>query len=301
MGGGRTRTAALRVAAVGSAAVVVVSLTTAPASAFDIVGFTFTPSEFCGSLATTVVETGPPSGKSYVVPHPGVITHWSFQASGSPPQLEFKAFRFAGGTSYTALGSSPPTTPPPNVFSTFPVRIPVAAGDILGETFLVNGECAAAGGTVAFFSADAPAGSTAVYNPNGMGTYDISADVEPDADHDGYGDQTQDGCPSQATTHGPCDHTAPVTRIKVAPKRPVRHSAKFAFAANEAASFRCKVTGKGVKAAVKAYHPCSSPVHVKHLKPGRYKFFVVATDVAGNVGRPAKKRFVVAPARPSRS
>jgi hypothetical protein len=37
---------------------------------------------------------------------------------------------------------------------------------------------------------------------NGTILYD--ADVEPDADHDGYGDISQDRCPSDASTQGPC-------------------------------------------------------------------------------------------------
>jgi hypothetical protein len=30
------------------------------------------------------------------------------------------------------------------------------------------------------------------------------ADVEPDADRDGFGDETQDQCPSEAATQGAC-------------------------------------------------------------------------------------------------
>ena len=37
----------------------------------------------------------------------------------------------------------------------------------------------------------------------------VFATVEPDADGDGYGDETQDQCPTQATTQGACDTTAP--------------------------------------------------------------------------------------------
>ena len=33
--------------------------------------------------------------------------------------------------------------------------------------------------------------------------------IQPDADGDGFGDETEDGCPSQATTHGACDTTKP--------------------------------------------------------------------------------------------
>src|SRR5262249_38293584 len=44
----------------------------------------------------------------------------------------------------------------------------------------------------------------------------VQADIEPDADHDGFGDETQDQCPTQASTQGPCDTTAPsVSGLKV--------------------------------------------------------------------------------------
>ena len=32
----------------------------------------------------------------------------------------------------------------------------------------------------------------------------VNADVEADADHDGFGDETQDACPSDPATQGPC-------------------------------------------------------------------------------------------------
>jgi hypothetical protein len=37
----------------------------------------------------------------------------------------------------------------------------------------------------------------------------ISVVLEPDADHDGFGDETQDQCPTNATTQGPCPTVAP--------------------------------------------------------------------------------------------
>ena len=37
----------------------------------------------------------------------------------------------------------------------------------------------------------------------------VQAVIEPDADHDGFGDETQDQCPTQANTQGPCDKTPP--------------------------------------------------------------------------------------------
>jgi hypothetical protein len=37
----------------------------------------------------------------------------------------------------------------------------------------------------------------------------ISATIEGDADRDGYGDETQDQCPTLASTHDPCPGTVP--------------------------------------------------------------------------------------------
>ena len=36
----------------------------------------------------------------------------------------------------------------------------------------------------------------------------VQGTVETDADHDGYGDDTQDQCPTDASTHGPCPTTS---------------------------------------------------------------------------------------------
>jgi hypothetical protein len=53
-------------------------------------------------------------------------------------------------------------------------------------------------------------------------------------------------------------------------------------------TFKCKVDK------AKKWKPCSSPFHVKHLKPGPYLVSIRATDVAGNVEpKPAKRRFTV--------
>ena len=48
--------------------------------------------------------------------------------------------------------------------------------------------------------------------PPTMGTFartpdlqlNVSAILEPDADGDGFGDETQDQCPTDASTQGPC-------------------------------------------------------------------------------------------------
>ena len=48
----------------------------------------------------------------------------------------------------------------------------------------------------------------------------LQAVIEPDVDNDGFGDETQDGCPSQAANQGTCDDAGPVvSRVSVRRRR----------------------------------------------------------------------------------
>lgn len=84
------------------------------------------------------------------------------------------------------------------------------------------------------------------------------------------------------------DITAPTAKITKAPKaKSSSTTAKFKFKANEAGSrFECKLD-KG------KFKKCKSPKTYKKLKPGKHVFKVRAIDKAGNVGKPAKRKFTV--------
>jgi hypothetical protein len=49
-----------------------------------------------------------------------------------------------------------------------------------------------------------PLGSVNVFPSSPKFQVPVSATLEPDADGDGYGDETQDGCPQSAAYQGPC-------------------------------------------------------------------------------------------------
>jgi hypothetical protein len=140
----------------------------------------------------------------------GVVVRWRVlgAATGS---YRVRVVAPAGGTSYTILRSSAPqmVTAPPSpteAISTFATRLPIPAGGYVGlnpaptaPRFLSSaigseyGQLFNAGdGMVASMSAAV----------DGELFYD--ADIEPDADHDEYGDITQDACPSDASTQGAC-------------------------------------------------------------------------------------------------
>jgi hypothetical protein len=65
--------------------------------------------------------------------------------------------------------------------------------------------------------ADPPPGTRVTYEPGSNHQIDVSAVLEADADHDGFGDETQDQCPTNGTTQGPCP---------VAPKKKCKHKKK---------------------------------------------------------------------------
>lgn len=89
------------------------------------------------------------------------------------------------------------------------------------------------------------------------------------------------GCPAR-------DLTAPKVTITKAPKaKTTSTTAKFKFQSNEAGSkFQCKLD-KG------KFKTCRSPKTFKKLKPGKHVFKVRATDKAGNVSKPAKRKFTI--------
>ena len=103
--------------------------------------------------------------------------------------------------------------------NTFNVRIPVQAGDAVGAAdtggTLLACEEASPGAFIGVVLGNPVTGATVPFeaNPEEHSQLPIFATVEPDADGDGYGDETQDKCPTDASTHEACP--AP----KAAPRR----------------------------------------------------------------------------------
>jgi hypothetical protein len=150
----------------------------------------------------------------------------------------------------------------------------------------------------------------------------VQADIEADADHDGFGDETQDQCPSQATTQGPCDTAAPaVSGLKIS------GGSKVTYTLSEAATVKFKlakaskgrkVKGKCVRKTRRNRHRRSCTrfstlgagwdgpgavgkntvaipkIHGRKLRPGRYRLTMTVTDAAGN-SRTVNKSFTIKP------
>ncbi len=180
-------------------------LTAIPAAAATEVGTTFDPgTSSCGNM---LLQSVSPPADSYAAPFSGVVTSWSYQASEGPVQLKLKVANPEVGNSFTIVGESAVQTATANSLNTFPARISVQTGDVIGLTPVTIGlPCirVMAGYSYSAYvmGSDVPPGTTATFNPPAPNQIDISAVLEADADGDGFGDETQDQCPG---TSGPND------------------------------------------------------------------------------------------------
>ncbi len=91
------------------------------------------PPALCTGGPNDIIQSSLADGNSYVVPAAGVITSWSTEAaSGAGQRLKLKVYRPLGGTSFLVVGADGPRSLTPAVLDTFPIDIPVQAGDLIG-------------------------------------------------------------------------------------------------------------------------------------------------------------------------
>lgn len=148
----------------------------------------------------------------------------------------------------------------------------------------------------------------------------VQATMEPDADGDGFGDETQDGCPTQRSTQGPCDNTGPgisgvavearairyrlseaatlTVRVQRARKgRRVRGQCRRETSRNRNRP-RCiryvSLRGRFTDAGEAGSNTRTLPARFRgrRLGPGRYRLLITARDEVGNETR-ATKTFVI--------
>ena len=187
--------------------VITAALVTATPAAADVtIGSSLptpgAPDTTCGS-SCTVVSTAIPGRPLTLtdagVATPGVITRWRVRtgAQTTPVRLEV-VHRTGVGAEAVRVAQSEFVSPPHDSTAIFTTRLPIAVSD-----FVALG---VQGGVGSFFAPTAaatidawlPALSTTSRAPDILGQSNVellvNADVEPDADADGYGDETQDNC-----------------------------------------------------------------------------------------------------------
>jgi hypothetical protein len=161
---------------------------------------------------------------SLTAPSAGVITKWMLNQSPvealTIPQT-LRVLHPTGPNTVQVVGEATQTvTTGSNSFET---RIPVQAGDRLGlsgvgEKAILFCEQGGPKSLLNIFENTGGVGSTVTIETKNQSETEarlpVSAVIEPDADGDGFGDETQDKCPTNASTQGPCPPAlAPATPI----------------------------------------------------------------------------------------
>lgn len=230
----------------------------------------------CGAAATTVQAAS--AGTSYTTPGAGVLVSYSVWANATPGSVRLNVFTPGPAVGhFTQVAKTALTPVTVNTVNTFPVRVPVPAGAILGASNTVASmDCGRITGTAADvlgfgspFDPDTQTDLTAAFLSGARAN--VSAVWEPDADGDGFGDVSQDACPQSKTSQVACP--APDTSVKK-PKLLASGKVRIKFKSTIAGStFTCAIDGKAAKA-------CKSPL-TKRFSLGKHKIVVTAISPQG--------------------
>jgi hypothetical protein len=209
------------------------------------------PSDYASSGCSNCggFEVSAFSGTSYTVPSDGVITSYAIRTGSLTPTasdiVHFTVVRPIGGLTYAVILREAAQTfagRSANKLESFPTRVTVKAGDLIGNqwsTTTVDPLFDAPGPNGVFTSADfatVQTGATiTAFNPSipSSPRLNLVANVEPDADLDGYGDETQDGCIGDGAVHDPCNPV--LSGFKFSPNKFTVNNAGKVLSATKAA------------------------------------------------------------------
>lgn len=199
----------------------VLSLTlAAPAGASTQIGQLPVPYAWAVCGGAPYFQTGVLAGTtSYSVPAGGgVITSWSTRTETNAGTAKLEVVRKVSAGQFLIVGADGPRAVAANSNPSFSgVRIPVQAGDMIGMLAKGTNCIAFTSGLIANTVSVLKPGTDPIpgtvapeYAASNEELIPVVAKVEPDADHDGYGDESQDQCPSDPSTQvPPCNVVAP--------------------------------------------------------------------------------------------
>jgi hypothetical protein len=166
-----------------------------------------------GSAPQLVVQNSVSSGNPYTIPANGVMVKWGVRTtSSSNPAMAAATIVRQNGDSFDVISRTLFQHAAANQASEFSTRVPVSTGEVLGVSAF-NSSVGMCSGYSPTFDVVSYNGSPTLVDPGGsfMPSSAIPAErlalwatIEPDADGDGYGDETQDKCPQSAAFIDPC-------------------------------------------------------------------------------------------------
>lgn len=256
-------------------------------------------------------------------PADGVIVRFRIRSIGA----ESVTFRLArvtnqGGTILAQAAGTGPTVTLQGTGQTeeFPARLAVAQGEHLAldapSTRMVYNQ---GGNEYTPLYAPPLVDGQGPRGPGGEPTGEllVQAVMEPDADGDGFGDETQDGCPTQGSNQGACDNAGPgVSEVAVKNRKigyRLSEDATVTFRLQKARTGR-RVRGKCRRQTLRNRERprCTRYVSLRgsftdageaganerslprrlggrRLGPGRYRLLITARDQFGNETQTTKK------------
>ena len=170
------------------------------------------------SLVATVAQLKEAAGNplSLTVQETGVVTGWRVNTATGPSGVSEKLKVLRGNLEADPQVIGESAVEPITASHIFKTRIPVLAGDHLGVFGPAGFFICLGGGSdgIAGYTGDVPVGSNASLE-GGVTSVKlaVSAFVEPDADGDGYGDESQDRCLNNAAVHDECPLSAPILAV----------------------------------------------------------------------------------------
>jgi hypothetical protein len=171
----------MRAARIGLVIAVALSMV-APADAATRIGSNLAAAP---DTAPSCMQTCTVVQDNVTAPAAGVITRWRIRSASATP-VRLQVLR-AG----TEVATSEPVTPDPTRISEFPAQLAIARDDAIGVaccvmTTTIIDDGGALTGKVFDPTLTSPTSFT--------GELLVNADIEPDGDSDGFGDETQDTC-----------------------------------------------------------------------------------------------------------
>lgn len=212
----------------------------------------------------------------------GIITRWKYLAATGGGTVAMQVLSEQTGTHvFAPLAETAVETPTPSTLNEFTTHIPLGPGSYSLAIKAVSGspQCISSGFPYdeAVEKSPAPAvgsGLTLYGNPQDAVRINAEIVAEADEDQDGFGDDTEDGCPGNTPRHDDCVKP----EVTMEKGKPRKRKATFVFSSNEPGTFECHLENK-------KFSPCSTPLKLKRLKPGRHVFTVRAVDLNNNKSR----------------
>lgn len=143
-----------------------------------------------------------------VAPSDGVVVRWRIKVGEVVGPVALRITRPGDSDTRTGAGMGAAVTPTADQTSVSKARLPIEAGDALGIDYVSTTAFAATAGAVSLVWSPPlldgePPRNTAAADLELL----VNADIEADADNDGFGDESQDQCPTDASTQAPCDRS----------------------------------------------------------------------------------------------